>query len=74
MGSVGDCYDNALCESFFASLECELLQKRCFKTQAEAKMAIFDYIEAWYNPRRRHSALGRVSPVNYERLYYANAA
>ena len=74
MGSVGDCYDNALCESFFASLECELLQKRCFKTQAEAKMAIFDYIEAWYNPRRRHSALGRVSPVNYERLYHANAA
>ncbi len=74
MGSVGDCYDNALCESFFASLECELLQKRCFKTQAEAKMAIFDYIEAWYNPRRRHSALGRVSPVDYERLYYANAA
>ena len=74
MGSVGDCYDNALCESFFASLECELLQKRRFQTQAEARMAIFDYIEAWYNPRRRHSSLGRVSPVNYERLYYAKAA
>ena len=74
MGSVGDCYDNALCESFFASLECELLQKRRFRTQAETKMAIFDYIEAWYNPRRRHSSLGRVSPANYERLYYATAA
>jgi putative transposase len=74
MGSVGDCYDNSLCESLFASLECELLQKRRFQTQAEARMAIFDYIEAWYNPRRRHSGLGRVSPVNYERLYYAKAA
>ena len=72
-GSVGDCYDNAMCESFFASLECELLQKCRFRTRAEAKMAIFDYIEAWYNPKRRHSALGRVSPINYERSYYAAA-
>ena len=72
-GSVGDCYDNAMCESFFASLECELLQKRRFRTRAEAKMAIFDYIEAWYNPTRRHSALGRVSPINYERRHYAAA-
>lgn len=74
MGSVGDCYDNALCESFFASLECELLQKRRFKTQAEARMAVFDYIEAWYNPRRRHSSLGRISPINFERQHEANAA
>jgi len=74
MGSVGDCYDNALCESFFASLECELLQKRPFTTRAEAKMAIFDYIEAWYNPRRRHSSLGRVSPITYEHQYHATAA
>ena len=72
-GSVGDCYNNAMCESFFASLECELLQKRRFRTRAEAKMAIFDYIEAWYNPTRRHSALGRVSPINYERRHYAAA-
>ena len=52
MGSVGDCFDNALCESFFASLECELVQKRRFRTPAEIRMAISDYIEAWYNPRR----------------------
>jgi len=73
MGSVGDCYDNAMCESFFATLECELLKKRRFRTRAEAKMAIFDYIEAWYNPKRRHSSLGRISPVNFERNYQSAA-
>ena len=57
MGSAGDCFDNALCESFFATLECELLDRRRFRTQAEAKMAIFEFIEGWYNPHRRHSAL-----------------
>ena len=67
MGSVGDCYDNALCESFFATLECELLDRRRFRTQADARMAIFRYIEAWYNPHRRHSALGQRSPINFER-------
>lgn len=67
MGSVGDCFDNAMCESFFATLECELLDRRRFKTQAEARIAIFEFIEGWYNPRRRHSALGYVSPINYER-------
>jgi len=67
MGSVGDAYDNALCESFFATLECELLDRRRFRTQAEAKMAVFDFIEGFYNPHRRHSALGHESPVNYER-------
>jgi putative transposase len=50
MGSVGDCFDNAMCESFFATLECELLERRRFKTQVEARMAIFDFIERWYNP------------------------
>ena len=69
MGSVGDCYDNAMCESFFATLECELLDKRRFRNQAEAKLAVFDFIEGWYNPRRRHSALDYMSPVNYERRY-----
>jgi putative transposase len=57
MGSVGDCFDNAMCESFFATLECELLNRRRFKTQIEACTAIFDFIEGWYNPRRHHSAL-----------------
>jgi hypothetical protein len=67
MGTVGDCYDNAMAESFFATLECELLARRAFKTRAEARAAIFEYIEAWYNPHRRHSALDYLSPANYER-------
>ncbi len=73
MGSVGDAYDNALCESFFASLECELLDRRGFQTHAEARMAVFRYIEGWYNPHRRHSALDYHSPVNYERKHLAAA-
>lgn len=73
MGSVGDAYDNALCESFFASLECELLDRRGFQTHAEARMAVFRYIEGWYNPHRRHSALDYQSPVNYERRKLAAA-
>ena len=67
MGSVGDAYDNAMCESFFATLECELLDRHRFQTQAEARMAIFEFIEGWYNPHRRHSALDYNSPINYER-------
>jgi putative transposase len=67
MGSVGDAYDNAMCESFFATLECELLDRHRFATQAEARLAVFEYIEGWYNPHRRHSALDYRSPVNYER-------
>ena len=67
MGSVGDAYDNAMSESFFATLECELLDRRKFNTKAEARMAIFEFIEGWYNPARRHSALGYQSPINYER-------
>lgn len=66
MGSVGDAYDNAMAESFFSTLECELLARRRFRSQAEARMAIFSYIEAFYNPLRRHSALGHRSPVVYE--------
>jgi len=67
MGSVGDCFDNALCESFFATLECELLDRRPFHTQVEARMAVFDFLEGWYNLHRRHSALGYLSPAAYEK-------
>jgi putative transposase len=74
MGSTGDAYDNAMAESFFATLECELLNRRCFKTQVEARMAIFEFIEGWYNPHRRHSALEQLSPVNYERRMLSEAA
>lgn len=66
MGSVGDAYDNAMCESFFATLECELLDRRRFKNQVEARMAVFDFIEGWYNPHRRHSSFDYLSPTNYE--------
>jgi putative transposase len=56
-----------MCDSFFATLECELLEPRRFQTWAEARMAIFQFIEGRYNPGRRHSALGYMSPINYER-------
>ena len=69
MGSVGDCYDNALAESFFATLECELLDGRTFRTHPEARTALFDYIEGFYNRQRRHSALGYLSPEAYERRW-----
>jgi transposase InsO family protein len=68
MGSVGDCYDNALCESFFATLECELLERVTVRTPAEARTAVFDFIEGWYNPTRRHSALDYRSPIDFEQL------
>jgi putative transposase len=69
MGSVGDAYDNAMCESFFATLECELLDRHRFPTQANARLAVFDFIEGWYNPRRRHSSLDYLSPMIFERSH-----
>jgi putative transposase len=74
MGSVGDGYDNAMCESFFATLECELLERHAFPTQREARTAIFDFVEGWYNTHRRHSALAYKSPISFERRYAANRA
>ena len=65
-GSVGDCFDNAMCERFFATVECELLDRHCFRTFQDAQQALFEYIEGWYNPHRRHSALGYHSPTTYE--------
>jgi putative transposase len=69
MGSVGDAYDNALCESFFATLECELIDRRTWRSPTEARPSVFSYIEGWYNPHRRHSALGYLSPVNFEKRH-----
>lgn len=69
MGSTGDCYDNAMAESFFASLETELIDRTSWRTRADARLAVFDYIEAFYNPRRRHSGLGYLSPAEFERRY-----
>jgi putative transposase len=67
VGSVGDAYDNAMCESFFATLETELIDRSSFRTRVEARLAIFDFIEGFYNPRRRHSGLDYLSPIEYER-------
>lgn len=67
MGTVGDAYDNAMAESFFASLEAELIERHSFESKAQARMAVFAWIEGWYNTRRRHSGLGYLSPMNFER-------
>ena len=67
MGSRGDAYDNAAMESFMATIKKELIHRRRFKTRDEARLAIFKYIETFYNPLRRHSSLGQRSPLNYER-------
>ncbi len=67
MGSVGDCFDNALCESFFATLECELLDRETFRTRAQGRLKVFEFIEGWYNTHRRHSAIDNLSPIAYER-------
>ena len=71
MGSVGDAYDNAMAESFFATLECELIDRRVWKTQTEARLAVFSWIEGRYNPQRLHSSLGYLSPINFERKHNA---
>ena len=70
MGSVGDCYDNALCESFFATLECELIKRKSYANRPEARLSVFDFVEGWYNPHRLHSALDYQSPMSYEEEYY----
>ena len=69
MGSAGDCFDNALCESFFATLECELLDRQVLRTVEEARQSVFAFIEGWYNPHRRHSSIGYMSPIQFERAH-----
>jgi putative transposase len=69
MGSRGDAYDNAMAESFFSTLECECLAKHRFTSHAHARLILFRYIEGWYNPHRRHSALGQRSPLAFEHLH-----
>lgn len=71
MGTIGDCYDNSLAESFFGTLQLELLDRKRWLTRRELALAIFDYLEAFYNPKRRHSSIGNLSPVEFESL--ANA-
>ncbi|MDA0684825.1 MAG: IS3 family transposase [Bacteroidetes bacterium] len=69
-GSVGDCYDNAMAESFFATLETELLDRKRFRNKSEARIALFHYIEGFYNPRRRHSSIGTIAPIIFENQYH----
>lgn len=66
MGSIGDCYDNSMVESFWGTMQLELLDSRRWRTRHQLATAIFEWIESWYNPRRRHSSLGMLSPVDYE--------
>jgi putative transposase len=70
-GSVGDCYDNAMCESFFATVGCELLAKHRFQSQAAARSLVFSFIEGWYNTRRRHSSIDYLSPIQFEQRHEA---
>ena len=74
MGSVGDCFDNAMCESFNATLECELLVFNRFRNPREAAIAVFDFIDGFYNTSRRHTSIGFVSPAEFERRQAASAA
>jgi putative transposase len=67
MGTVGDCYDNAMMESFWHTMQLELLDTRTWNSREELANAIFEWIECWYNPYRRHSSLGMLSPADYER-------
>ena len=73
MGSVGDAYDNAMCESFFATLECELIDRVRMRTREEAEQAVFEFIEGWYNPHRRHSSLNYECPIGYEEKHWGVA-
>jgi putative transposase len=74
MGRTGDAYDNAMCESFFASLECELLDRLHFVSREAARIAIFEWLETWYNSRRRHSSLDYLAPLEFERRWQHEAA
>ena len=74
MGSKGDAYDNAVAESFFATVKKELIHRQSWPTRRELSTAVFEYIEGFYNRDRRHSALGMHSPADYEQLQYASGA
>ena len=68
MGSVGDCYDNSMIESFWSRMQVELLNRRKWKTRVELANAMFDYLEIWHNRQRRHSQLGMLTPIEFERI------
>ena len=74
MGSIGDCYDNSVVESFFGTLQLELLDQHRWTSRQQLALAIFDWIERWYNPRRRHSYCHMLSPIDYETAHRPNDA
>ena len=74
MGSAGDAYGDTMCESFFATQECELIEQTPLRTRGEARRAVFRFIEAWYNPHRRHASLGYESPASFEARERGEAA
>jgi putative transposase len=74
MGSIGDAYDNAMAESFFSTLQRELLDEHRWQSRHELALAVFEWIEGWYNPRRRHSSIGNLSPIDYEAGFTPAAA
>jgi putative transposase len=74
MSSRGNCYDNSTVESFFGTLKNELDWERRFNSPEQAKVSIFEYIECWYNNKRRHSGLGYLSPNQFEEKYYRNSS
>jgi putative transposase len=74
VGMAGECWDNAVAESFFATIKRELIDTRAWPTRAGLRVAIFDYIEGWYNTRRLHSSLGYLSPAEYEATIHHTAA
>ena len=69
MGSIGDCYDNAVIEAFWGRMQTELLNRRTWRTRIELANSMFEYLEIFHNRRRRHSALGMLTPLEYETLY-----
>jgi putative transposase len=71
MGSVGDCFDNSVAESFFGTLQIELLDEHRWESRQHLALAVFEWIEAWYNPKRRHSYCNMLSPVDYEAAHAA---
>ena len=74
MGTVGDALDDAMAESFFGTLQLELLDRRRWQTRRELAQAIFEYIEAFYNPERRHTSINDLSPIDYETHHAHQAA
>ena len=74
MGSVGDCFDNAVIESFRGRMQTELLNRKRWNTRVELASAMVEYVEVFHNRQRRHSSIGMLTPIEYENMYHAHSA